>query len=177
MDNCDSWKCSKALVKGVGSDTLLVFFPIDSYPALSTYSSLAPQAQAPSPPSNDWHRNREIMWSHKLLNPLWLSWVLALLPLVLLPVSVSASLCPLGGHVLTGLPCCVHMGTCPWSPYCNHWLLLPGINITSHWGQRSQIHKPSTLPDIGAASSPSPSKPPSQTPRPHLPAPTHVHLG
>lgn len=31
-DNRDSWECSEAFVKGVESDALLRFFPVDQYP-------------------------------------------------------------------------------------------------------------------------------------------------
>lgn len=177
MDNCDSWKCAKAFVKGAGSACFFVSSPITSYPALSTFSSPVPPAQAFPRPSSDWHRNRKLCGPRSSLIHCGCPWDLLSRHLRCFQVSVCCRMSPRWAR--SHMTC---HGVGIWAPAleafcCTQWLLLPGVNITFHWGPRlPNPQSPNLLLALGLQPLPA-LQPPSQIPRLHLLAPTHAHLG
>ena len=177
MDNCDSWKCAKPFVKGAGSACFFVSSPIASYPALSTFSSLVPPAQAFPPPSSDWHRNRKLCGPRSSLIHRGCPWYLLFCHLRCFQ---RQCLLPHVPSVGTFSHDCRSVGI--WAPAleafcCNQWLLLPGVNITFHWGPRPPNPQSPNL-CLALRLQPFPAlQPPSQIPRLHLLVPTHAHLG
>lgn len=60
MDDCDSWKCAKAFVKGAGSRMLLCFLPHCLISSSEHVFLSCPSSPGFPPPSSDWHRNRKL---------------------------------------------------------------------------------------------------------------------
>ena len=177
MDDCDSWKCAKAFVKGAGSRMLLCFLPHCLISSSEHVFLSCPSSPGFPPPSSDWHRNGKLCGPTSSLLHRACPWYL-----------LSCHLCCFQGQCL--LPYVPSAGTFShdchsvgiWAPAleafcCNQWLLLPGVNITFHWGPRlPNPQSPNPLLALGLQPLPA-LQPPSQIPRLHLLAPTHAHLG
>lgn len=154
MANRDGWKRSKALVKDLGSHTLLCFFPIDSYPARHSFLPPSPtRVGALSPPSRDWHLKGKFVWSPEIKAVPAPSSTVAVLggrPLPSPAAAAGIGSVPLGGGAPLHTVGCRSVGVrAPphWNrpfleAFCSHqWLLLSRIHVSSPLGTHTpDIH-------------------------------------
>ena len=121
---------------GPGIETMTPAFSSGLYPTLSTFSSPVPPAQAFPPPSSDWHRNRKLCGPRSSLIHRGCPWYLLFCHLRCFQRQCLLPHVPSVGMFSHD---CRSVGI--WAPAleafcCNQWLLLPGVNITFHWGPR-----------------------------------------